>query len=85
MYKFTQRVADLETFLLEELGTKFLLPSSNPDHAVYFMNGDRMEIDLVNKTMAFNSPEPTNPVSSRLNWKRHQWFVKSFIQEITPA
>lgn len=79
MYRFTDRAGDLEALILESFDSRLILSGGTQDTITLFSNGDRMDIDLAARTMAFDGVRPTDPASSRLNWKRHKRFVDGVI------
>lgn len=84
MYKFTERAGDLEELVLSTFDSSLLLPSADENIVELFQNGDRMTINLKERTMVFDGVRPTDLFSSKLNRKRHQWFAEWVIEEINP-
>lgn len=82
MYQFTSYVGDVESLIIESFPASMFLPSSDDTKIELFNNGDRMTIDLANKTMAFDGVDPTRVTSSRLNHKRHMWLSKGMIRPV---
>jgi len=81
MWQF-RNVDGLEDFLLKNLGADHLLPGSTSDEAVYFMNGDKMTINLKTGEMIWEPIEPGSMATSRLSMKLHIWFGKGIIYPV---
>ncbi len=81
MYKFNN-ISDVETFLLESLGTDLLLPGKSNNEAVFFHSGDKLTVDLKSGKFTWEPIEPGNMVTSKLSLRFHQWWGKGVISEV---
>lgn len=78
MFKF-RNIEDIETFLLESLGTELLIPSNKANEAVFFHNGDKMTVNITTGEVIWEPIKSGDMFTSRLSLRLHQWFGKGII------
>ncbi len=84
MSLFQIKHPDVESFVLEKLGTDLLVPKASPnsDEAVYFQNGDKMTINLKTGMLLWEPMTPGKMFTSRLSMRLHQWFGKGWLKPL---
>lgn len=75
---------DIEETLLNGIEDKYLLPSRNPELVEYFMNGDKMSINISTREMEWEPLYPGEMHTSKLSLRLHQWFAKGIISPVNP-
>lgn len=81
IFKFTDRVGDVEDFLRNELNPDLIIPHGDPDQdaVTYFQNGDKLAINVNARTIVWDTVHPYLFTSSRINHVVHRWYGKGYM------
>lgn len=84
MYEFTDRVDNVTDLLLESFESSLFLPTDNkdPNTVVLFSNGDKMTVNIMDRTFIWEPIHPGAFATSKLSLRLHSWFSKGYIQKI---